>query len=304
MICAVIDIGSNSVLLTVSDESGKVLLDLDEVTKLGEGLSKTPYLKSEAIKRTVNTVCKFHKLALDHGAVKVIAVGTMALRVAKNKEYFLIKVANQCGLNVRILSGGEEARLSFEAAVSSLQHSNQSAVFDVGGRSTEIVIGKDGKPEYLKSIDIGALTLLETSNIDFKKSISQKQLEKLQQRAANILSQFLPTSKVENLIGIGGTITNLAAIKLGLTKYDGNKVDGLKIHFKEIVSILKILSSQPVEIRKMVAGLQPQRAELIIPGLTIVLSILHLFGRDELIVSDRGLRHVLLEKCQESAPSK
>ncbi len=305
MICAVIDIGSNSVLLTLSDESGNVVLDLDEVTKLGEGLSVAPFLRLEAIKRTVDTVCEFYKLARERGATKVIAVGTMALRIAKNNKEFLKEVKNQCGLEIKILSGEEEARLSYEAAVTSLVSPGQSvAVFDVGGKSTEIIIGKGKTPQYLKSIDIGALTLLETSNIDFKKSINEIQLKKLKWRAEHILSPLIPKVRVAKAIGIGGTVTNLAAIKLGLTEYDGNKVHGLKIHYIEIVNILKILSSQPVELRRMVAGLQPERAELIIPGLSIVLAILNILGKDELTISDRGLRHALLKKCHERAPSK
>ena len=305
MICAVIDIGSNSVLLIVSNQSGNIVLDIDEVTKLGEGLSKTPFLRPEAIKRTVDAVCKFYRLARERGATRVIAVGTMALRVAKNSEEFLQEVKNQCDLEVKILSGEEEARLSYEAAVTSLVNIDQPvAVFDVGGKSTEIIIGVGKVPKYLKSVDIGALTLLEISNIDFKKSVSEIQLKELMRRAEHFLSPFISQARVEKTIGIGGTVTNLAAIKLGLTKYEGNRVHGLKISYTEIISILKILSSQPVELRRMVSGLQPERAELIIPGLSIVLAILNLFGQDELIVSDWGLRHALLSKCHERAPNR
>ncbi len=305
MKCAVIDIGSNSVLLTVSDDEGRIILDLDRVTKLGEGLGESSYLRPEAMERTVNATCKFYKLAIEHGAEKIIAVGTMALRMAKNRDVFLLKVKEKCGLNIKVLSGKEEAQLSFEAAISSLQIQKQNIeVFDVGGKSTEIIVGENGNPAYLKSINLGALTLLETSKIDFRKPVSEDQLKKLEKLTMNILSKSFPLLDAEVIVGIGGTVTNLAAIKLGLREYDRNKVHGLKVQVNEIINILKILASQPIEYRKIIAGLQPERAELIIPGLIIVLSILRLSGINELIVSDRGFRHAILKSCQESSSSK
>ncbi len=295
MICGIIDIGSNSVLLVVGDQ-GKIILDLDSVTRLGEGLNSSKELKPEAIKRTVTTVCKFKRIAEKYGAQKVLAVGTMALRMAENSKEFENSLLKECDLRVRILTGDEEARLSFRGAVESLDLAGKIATSDIGGRSTEIAIGEDGNAEFVKSLDIGALTLMEKFNIGTDPIPPDTLLEMID-FAGDKISEVLGKVQADHLVGIGGTITNLAAIKLKLESYDPDKVHGLKLSYGEISEIIYSLASLPLEDRKNTSGLQPERADTIIPGTAIVLGIMKTLEFNEITVSDRALRHALLADC-------
>jgi len=160
MRCAVIDVGSNSVLLSIGDEKGEPIFELDRVTALGEGLNNSKKLKASAIRRTAVAVCELKSIAEQYGAQKIIAVGTMALRIATNARDFIKAVKDLCGINIRVISGDEEAKLSFEAATTSLNLKGKLIVSDIGGRSTEIACGEDGELYYSKSLDIGAMPFL------------------------------------------------------------------------------------------------------------------------------------------------
>lgn len=287
MMCGVIDIGSNSVLLVVGEEN-RILLDEDRVTRLGEGLNHSKRLKMEAMIRTSQVVCEFKNTARKIGAQKVIAVGTMALRMAENAPEFLELVKERCSLDVRILSGEEEAILSFRGAYHSLNLKGRVAVADIGGRSTEVATGDGEKIEFIRSFNIGALTLLEhflhTDTLEIMIDYSMKTFSSAEIRS-------------DHLAGIGGTITNLAAIKLRMETYNPDRVHGLILTYGEIYEIASKLASMTQLERKKVKGLQPRRVDTIVPGSAIVLGLMKALGFDRIVVSDRGLRHALLKDC-------
>ena len=297
MRCAVIDVGSNSVLLTVADENGNPILELDRVTALGEGLNTSKRLRYDAMERTARAVCDFRKTAEEMGAERVIAVGTMALRVASNSGDFLKLINNLCGIEIKIISGDEEAKLSYEAAVSSLKLSGSTVVADIGGRSTDIACGEDGNLVRTYSLDLGALKILEGSHLNFKEALHLSDIQRLQNEIFEYLSENLLKTTPQNFVIIGGTATNLAAMKLQLRQYDPAKVHGLELSRASIEELLKKLISMPISARRKLIGLQPERAEVIIPGTVIILALMDFYGQDYAIVSDRGLRHAILARC-------
>ncbi len=297
MICGVIDIGSNSVLLVVG-EGDKVIFDADRVTRLGEGLNLSKRLKFEAMTRTASAVCEFKNLALKMGAKKVLAVGTMALRMAENAGEFVDLVRKKCSIDVKILSGEEEASLSFRGAVQSLDLKGRVTVSDIGGRSTEIAVGEGNRVEYLKSFSIGALTLMEKFSLG-QSPIFLNTLHEMIEYSRQTMKGI--SIRADHLVGIGGTITNLAAIRLKLKTYDPQKVHGLILSHDEIYSITLDLSSKPVQKRREVVGLQPERADTIVPGSAIILGLMEALNFDRIVVSDRALRHALLWDCSREA---
>ena len=300
MRCAVIDVGSNSVLLTVGDENGTPILELDRVTALGEGLNYSNELSREAMERTAQAICEFKNIAEKMGAQKIIAVGTMALRQASNAEDFIKIVENLCNVSIRVISGTEEAKLSYLAAVSSLKLSNTTVVADIGGRSTDIAIGEGESLIHTESLDLGALKILEASNLDFKESLNYQEIHNLRKDVLGYLKKNLDRVVPNNFVIVGGTATNLATMKLQLEKYDPEKVHGLRLSKNSIEALLKRLISLPLTERKKIRGLQPERAEVIIPGTTIILALMDFYGQETAIVSDRGLRHAVLKQCYDS----
>ena len=294
---ATIDIGSNSVLLFVAerDENNqwKTLAEKAEITRLGEGLKATGRLSQEAMERTAKVVCEFANFARELGAEAIVAVGTMALRTAENATDFVKMVKEMCDVDVEIIPGEEEARLSFLAVKSGLKTpAERVVVIDVGGGSTEFIFGKADEIEKKFSLNIGAIRFTE----DYLKSDppTEEELKAMLNAIEQELGDLKIDFKPDALLGIGGTITNLAAVKHKLEKYDPEIVDGTILTLDEIEEMMRMFSSMTVEERKKIPGLQPKRADVIVAGTGIVYTIMKKLGLPELMVSVRGVRHGLM----------
>ncbi len=294
---ATIDIGSNSVLVFVAekDEKGnwKTLAEKAEITRLGEGLKATGRLSKEAMERTAKAVCDFAALARDLGAEKILAVGTMALRTASNSNEFIKLVKDMCDVDVEVIPGEEEARLSFLAVKSGLKTpADRVVVIDVGGGSTEFIFGKGDEIEKKFSLNIGAIRFTEDylKHDPPEKGEINAMLSAIESELGDLEVDFQPDA----LLGIGGTITNLAAVKHKMEKYDPEIVDGTELTLQEVEDMLWKFSSMTVEERKKIPGLQPKRADVIIAGTGIVYTIMKKLGLPKLTVSVRGVRHGLM----------
>ncbi len=294
---ATIDIGSNSVLVFVAekDEKGnwKTLAEKAEITRLGEGLKATGRLSKEAMERTAKAVCDFAELARNLGAEKILAVGTMALRTASNSDEFIKLVKDMCDVDVEVIPGEEEARLSFLAVKSGLKTpADRVVVIDVGGGSTEFIFGKGDEIEKKFSLNIGAIRFTEDylKHDPPEKDEINAMLSAIENELGDLKVDFQPDA----LLGIGGTITNLAAVKHKMEKYDPEIVDGTELTLQEVEDMLWKFSSMTVEERKKIPGLQPKRADVIIAGTGIVYTIMKKLGLPKLTVSVRGVRHGLM----------
>lgn len=291
---SVIDIGTNSVLLLVCQyQKGQIkpLLDLAAITRLGEGLQKTGVLSDAAMRRTEEQLENYLRISEQKEVSEIKAVGTSALRDAANSEDFVKRVKERLGLDIEVISGEKEAELSFVAVrrdpVLKLDLDQPLIIVDVGGGSTEIAVG-DESVKNLYSLNIGAVR----ANDLFLKNEPPLQSE------IDALTEYVRREIVElglhteiTTIGIGGTMTNLAAVKLRQEKYDREKIHGLVITDDEISRQIKLFCSISLEKRRMVTGLEPERADIIIGGAVIFKAILEALECSQIKVSDRGLRY-------------
>ena len=295
---ATIDVGTNSVLIHIAekDENGnlKGITDRTEISRLGEGLRDTGNLKPEAMERTAKALSEFVDLAKQHNVEGIAAIGTMCLREAKNSDEFIKKVKDLCGLQIEVIPGEEEARLSYLAVKSGagIESEKELLIFDVGGGSTEFIFGKGDEITRRFSLNIGAIRFTE----DY--FLSDPVTEEEFQNGINAVKEAFAdadfSGTADYLIGMGGTITNLAAIKHKLAKYDPNIIQGSKLTLADVTEQMEHFRSIPLEERKKIPGLQPKRADVILAGATIVSVVMEKIGLNELTVSDRGIRHGLM----------
>ncbi|OQX89021.1 phosphatase [candidate division KSB1 bacterium 4484_87] len=294
---AVIDIGTNSIKFHVAekDDQGNwsVVTDRAEIARLGEGLQQTGEISQEAMKRNAQAIKKMVEEAKQMGVETIAAVGTMALRSAKNAAAFVEKVNQECGIAIEILPGEEEARLSYIAVKSGVGLAEgQLVIFDTGGGSTEFIFGKGDEIEKKFSLNVGAVRFTE----EYLKSDPVKEQEYQQAVAAieDALNQLSFDEKVDALVGMGGTMSNLGAIKHKLSVYDPDIIQGSKLSLQDVEEQIELFKSKTIEERKQIVGLQPKRADVILAGAIIVRTILKKAGVDFATISDRGLRHGLI----------
>lgn len=290
---AVIDIGTNSLKMhvaTVCDGHTDVLRDFTEVTRLGEGLHETGELSAEAIARNVEAVASFQVKAVELGAETTVAVGTMALRSAGNARDFSDAVRGRCGLEVEVVPGEEEARLSYLAVVSGLgTGEGRVAVFDTGGGSTEFIFGEGEEILERFSLNVGSRQPTE----EFCKSDPVTGAE-LAAMVAHLEGEFgRLEGGTDALVGMGGTVTSLGAVRHKMKVYDPDVIQGSTLALSEVERQVEMYRARTVEERRETVGLMPKRADIILAGAAIVMTVMRKLGATELTISDRGLRHGL-----------
>ncbi|MEG1641487.1 MAG: Ppx/GppA phosphatase family protein [Synergistaceae bacterium] len=295
---AVIDIGTNSVKLCIGEEKQNKLTiykDTNTITKLGEKMATDGKMTEQAIERTSQSVKNYVKEAKADGANEISIVGTMALREAKNANDLKKRIKELTNIDVRTLSGQEEATLSYKAAISDIKipQNQDTLIFDTGGGSTEFIYGKNGTPTEQTSINIGAVRITEKyfSTLPITKEELEKAIKEIKQE---ILNGKIQPKQVQ-IIGLGGNVTSMSAMKMKLEKYDAEKVQGSKLTKEEVTKQTEQLSSMTVEEIRQIKGLNPKRAEIILAGATIVRAIMEINKANEITICDRGLRQELLK---------
>ena len=270
---AVIDIGSNSVrLMFVAD--GKVLYKALNTTRLGEGLAERPYLKADAIERSAVAVAEFYNRAKKEGAEEVFAFATAAVRSAKNREEFLCRAQELCGVVIEVISGEEEAEIGILGALGDCD----GGVIDVGGASTEIVVKKSGALVYKKSVDIGVVRLKDRCGRD------KTALETVAKEASKAYGEI--PYQVE-MYAIGGTATTLAAQFLGLREYISEKVTGASISAEEMQGLADQFISMEVDEIAALPCMPKGRADVLAGGAVLLATLMKELGFERLIISDR-----------------
>jgi len=294
---AVIDVGTNSVKFHVGEHrpSGewRTIVDRADVTRLGEGLSASGALGAEAMKRTADAITGMVDEARRQGAVAIAAVGTAGLRTASNSEALSDAVRERCGVGIEVISGEEEARLAYSAAVAGLDvRGGTLVVFDTGGGSSQFTFGSKANVAERFSLDVGAVRFTERFGLDgpVSEDVVRDALAAIAADFAQLGGRPVPDA----IVGMGGGVTNMAAISHGLAIYDPNVVQGTVLDGAEIDRQIALFRTMTADERRSIDGLQPKRAEVILAGACIVRTILTLLGRDAFTVSDRGLRHGLL----------
>jgi exopolyphosphatase / guanosine-5'-triphosphate,3'-diphosphate pyrophosphatase len=287
---AVIDIGTNSVKFHVGERdaagSWRTLVDRAEVTRLGEGLDRTGALSEAAIERTAAAV---NAMVEEAGAEQIAAVGTAALRSAGNAGAFIRRVH----VPVELISGEEEARLAYLGATAELaQGHGTSLVFDSGGGSLQFTFGHGGRVDERFSVNVGAVRM--TERFGLAGVVTDEALAAALDGIAGELPALAGRPAPDAVVGMGGTVTNLAAVAHGMTAYDPDVIQGSRLERAEIDRQIELYRTRDAAGRREIPGLQPNRAEVILAGACIVRTVLATLAADALTVSDRGLRHGLL----------
>ena len=295
----VIDVGTNSVKFYLSerlaDGGVRTVVDRAEVTRLGEGQGDAGVLVDAAVDRTVDAIADMVDEACRNCAIAIVAIGTAGLRRAPNRDALIDAVRARRAVTVQIISGEEEARLAYLAATSALPSATgRLVVFDSGGGSTQVTFGQGGHIDEQFSVDVGAVRVAERFGL--AGAVSKEALEAALAGVAEELSRLDDRPDPDAIVAIGGTSTNLAAVKHALTTYDPDVVHGTVLDLAEIDRQIELYRTRSADERRQIAGLQPARAEVILAGTCIVRTILTKLHHGSLTVSDRGLRHGVLSE--------
>ena len=301
---AAIDIGTNSVLLVIAAAEAGVarpLLERATITRMGEGVDQSRRLAPAAVERNLACLRAYADDLRAHGSPRLDVVGTSALRDAQGAEEFLDQAEAILGVRPRVIAGDEEARLTFRGALSGLRLAGKLLVFDIGGGSTELILGDAAgaaPPESRVSLDIGSVRLFERHvRTDPPRAAELAQLEA---DIARELAEATPLSRVAagepiTLVGVAGTVTTLKALELGMPAYDPARVHGATLTLSAVEDLCAKLASLPLAERAQLPGLEPKRADVIVAGALIVRDLLRRAGAEAMVVSDRGVRFGLLE---------
>ena len=293
---AVVDVGTNSVKLLLgevgADGQWQTIADRAEITRLGEGLSETGRLDPAAVERTTGAIAAMADEARQNGAEAIAAVGTAGLRSATDSAEFVDEVQARSGLQIEVISGEEEGRLSYLAATTGLALGTGSlVVFETGGGSSQFTFGRGDHADERFSVDVGAVRFTDAYGL--AGAVEQDRLAAALEAIASDLGGLDGRPVPDELVAIGGAATNLAAVKHELATYDPDIVQGTVLDRAEIDRQIELYRTRSNEERRAVVGLQPKRADIILAGACIVRTVLEKVGKESLVVSDRGLRHGL-----------
>jgi exopolyphosphatase / guanosine-5'-triphosphate,3'-diphosphate pyrophosphatase len=271
-----VDLGTNSTRLLVADVEDGRIHELERrlvITRLGEGVDARRRLLPLPIARVRNCLADFRRVAEGHGAERVLAIGTSAVRDAENGEAFLGEIEWSYGFATRLLSGDEEARLTWCGVTAGRALEADTLVVDVGGGSTELIA--EG---FHTSLDAGAVRMTERYGED---------VDALDAAARELLAAV--DVRPRRLIGVAGTVSTLATLDLGLAAYDRDRVHGHVLTARAIDEQLHRLASLPLPERRELPGLEPERAPVIVAGVAIVRAVLRHFDLDALEESEQDI---------------
>ena len=309
---ATIDIGTNTVLLLIAEVGADgALVAVEEratITRLGQGVDKTRALAPDAVERTLACLSSYAEAIRAAAATRVAVVGTSAMRDASGGDAVTSHVARVLGVEARVISGEEEARLTFAGAVSGLGlPAGEIAVFDIGGGSTEVVegrLGARGAPEriaFARSFDIGSVRLTERHVKNDPPS--SHELDALRVAVDAELASLAHGRANREVVGIAGTMTTLAAASLAMETYDGARVHGHVMLRQEVDRVVRELAALPLAVRRALPGLEPKRADVIVAGGIIAVAVLERLGAERVRISDRGVRWGLAEVLAKEIPA-
>jgi exopolyphosphatase/guanosine-5'-triphosphate,3'-diphosphate pyrophosphatase len=283
---AAIDLGTNSTRLLVADVENGVVREVDrrlEITRLGEGVDTRRQLLPQAMARVRNVLADYRRVADEDGAERTLAFATSAVRDAENGEAFLGEIEWSYGFETRLLTGDEEALLAFRGVSTGGDLQDETVIVDVGGGSTELIVGGPDGVSFHESYDLGCVRLTERFPGNPQGAAEQVRSA----LAAGVPETVRPTQA----IGVAGTITQLATVDLGLEREKPDVVHGHRLSTETVQRLLERLAAMPVEEIRSVRGMHPDRAPVIVAGTVVVLETLRHFGLDELDVSERDNLH-------------
>ncbi len=292
---AVIDIGTNSTRLLVADVSGTAVEEVERhtnVTRLGRGVDVSGQLASSGVERVCETVATYIDMNEELEAERVRTIATSAVRDASNGDAFVAELRERFALSAEVLDGSEEARLTYLGATAGRLPSDPTVVIDIGGGSTELVIGTGTEISFSDSLQVGVVRQSER-----RISSDPPAAEELDGLAAEIeaaLDEAIakrPEAHANAGIGVAGTPTSLAAIELELDPYDPDRVHGHRLALPAVQRMLARLSTVPLAEREAITGLHCDRAPTIVAGVVILIEVMRALGLEEITVSEHDILH-------------
>lgn len=294
---AAVDIGTNSVRLLVAEVDGpgrdarlETIDRRTRITRLGQGVNETRRLDPEAIERTVAVLREYQESIAAHDVAHVRMTATSASRDATNRDDFFDPVEQVLGLRPELLSGEEEASLSFTGATAGLTEPEPYLVFDVGGGSTEFIAGVD-RPEELVSVDIGCVRLTEQFLRSDPPSAEELSVavSVVRDHLADVERAVPGAARAKTLIGTAGTVWTMGAIELGVDASDSARIHHSRLSRAAAEEIFRTLATEPIARRRHNPGLEPGRVDVIVGGVIVVVSVMRHWGFDELLVSEADI---------------
>ncbi len=305
---AALDLGSLTVRLAVAERTPegtiRVLLHRREITGLGEGLALTGNLAPEGMARTLAALKDFQEVMAARQVTAYRAVGTQALRQARNRQVFLDQVRDTLGLAVEVLAPEDEARLSLAGVLTTLAPEVIAApevlVFDVGGGSSEFALMRPGREPVFASLPLGVLTLSQARPLGDPPQPSKVAAlrEELSARLGSFYKETIEPFLEGDpcLVGTAGAVTTLAAMQLKLQAYDSNQVNNLILTRAQVAALAERLAGLSEAARARLVGIEPAKAGVMVAGALIVLTILKVCRQDSLVVIDAGLLEGVLHE--------
>ncbi len=300
---AFIDIGTNTLLCLIAElrDEGRfrVLNDLAEITRLGQGVDQNQRIGGENERRSRDVLKQYLAACRDFGVEEITAVGTSALRDAVNSAEVRERWRAELGLNVRVISGHEEARYSFLAVQRGLfLGGRELLVIDIGGGSTEFIRGNESGVLGAESLDMGSVRLTERflHSDPVNEAECASMVSAIDQQLTLLRERFSGATSGLALVGIAGTFTTLAAVERQLTRYSHSAVHGAFLTLKEVRRQIRLFQSKTLAERKRIPGLEPKRADVILAGTYLTERIMTNFRAEQIMVSDQGVRYGLLHE--------
>jgi len=299
---AAIDVGTNSTRVYVAERTpdGFVALERDlEITRLGQGVDAQRRLAPDAIERTVAAVHRYADRARALGADRMRIAATSAVRDASNRDDFLRAVRDAVGVEPDVLSGEQEAALSFAGAAADLRNVGMLCVLDIGGGSTELVVGRDGVDAWI-SLDVGSVRLTERwIRHDPPTADELVAVERQADDALAEAAQRVHPERAEKLVGLAGTITTIAAVHAGIETYDRDAIHHLEIEAGGIDVIVAKLAAMSASERRALPVMPPGREDVIVAGGIILQRVMRRFGFGRVVVSESDILDGLVASIAE-----
>jgi exopolyphosphatase/guanosine-5'-triphosphate,3'-diphosphate pyrophosphatase len=289
---AAIDCGTNSVRLLIADVEGEKLTDVSrrmQIVRLGEGVDRTGRISDAALVRTRTALSAYAEEIADHGVTRVRMCATSASRDASNADDFRAMVRGVIGVDPEVISGRQEAHLSFLGAVNGLTAEPPYLVFDLGGGSTEFVTGRTDVEQAI-SVDIGCVRMTERHLHDDPPSAAQIDAASAEiTEAVGIALAAVPGRDSRTLVGLAGTVTTVTALALGLPHYDASRIHHARVSYDAVAKVTADLLGMTVAERLSLPVMHPGRADVIGAGALILRIIMERSGHSSLVASEHDI---------------
>jgi exopolyphosphatase/guanosine-5'-triphosphate,3'-diphosphate pyrophosphatase len=295
---ASIDIGTNTILLLIAEVKKRVLkplLEKETIVRLGEGVQKNGVLLEGAMERGIQTLTQYLKECREMEVRRIFAAGTSALREAKNAGDFLKRVEQELNLAIEIIAGEEEAQLSFLAVARDLGNPEKRIlVVDVGGGSTEFVLGKGDQIDHWVSLPVGSVRF--TEQFLLSDPVRQEEWANTKNEIIRELGKVPPLHQPFTMVAVGGTATTLASVEQGLEQFDYEKIHRFVLKRENLKKQLDLYRTRTLKERRNISGLPPARADVILAGGTILYLTMEKLNCPSVLISCHGVRYGLLYK--------